>query len=134
MIVTSMVRRDVSCLFHAAEERGEERPVDRTRCSVPVLYAINGVDGDQFLGLCLDGSGCMRASGNGSAHRRKVLIINNIKGTWSSSCTIRVNRNKTKIVRTSWWMMTLFGRMRFRCFASVVFPEQVAPLHAECNE
>ena len=30
--------------------------------------------------------------------------------------------------RTSWWMMTLPGRMLLRCFANVVFPEHVAPL------
>lgn len=32
---------------------------------------------------------------------------------------------------TSWWMMTLFGKMRRRCLANVVLPEHVAPLRTD---
>lgn len=51
------------------------------------------------------------------AHRRKVLRAG-----------VSVRGRAGGEMRTSWCMITLFGMMRFRCLASVVLPEHVAPL------
>lgn len=40
-------------------------------------------------------------------------------------------KNESDRGHTSWWMITLSGRIALRCFARVVLPEHVAPLGRE---
>lgn len=54
-------------------------------------------------------------------HRGKVLQHGNVK----------IERESDReLSHTSWCIITLSGRMRLRCFARVVLPEQVAPLQS----